>query len=84
MYEARSAPDPAGKALIIALPYPAAVPILDREWAVQQSIYVVYQSCPRVTFLGPDPTRPGETLTRPDPTRPAMADKKSDPTRPDP
>ena len=27
------------------------------------------QSCPRVTFLGPDPTRPGETLTRPDPTR---------------
>ena len=27
------------------------------------------QSCPRVTFLEPDPTRPGETLTRPDPTR---------------
>ena len=27
------------------------------------------QSCPRVTFLGPDPTRPGETLTRPHPTR---------------
>ena len=39
---------------------------------------LVPQSCPRVTFLGRDQTRPGETLTRP-----AIADKKSDPTRPD-
>ena len=38
---------------------------------------IVYQSCPRVTFLGSDPTRSGETLTRP-----AIADKKSDPTQP--
>ena len=29
----------------------------------------LWQSCPRITFLGPDPTRPAETLTRPDPTR---------------
>ena len=35
------------------------------------------QSCPRVTFLGPDPTRQNV-----DPTRPAIADQKSDPTRP--
>ena len=37
------------------------------------------QSCPRVTFLGPDPTRRNV-----DPTRPAIADTNSDPTRPDP
>ena len=37
------------------------------------------QSCPQVTFLGPDPTRRNV-----DSTRPAIADKKSDPTRPDP
>ena len=35
------------------------------------------QSCPRVTFFEPDPTRRNV-----DPTRPAIADKKSDPTRP--
>ena len=39
----------------------------------------VRQSCPRATFLGPDPTR-----RRLDPTRPAITHKKSDPTRPDP
>ena len=37
----------------------------------------VSQSCPRVTFLGPDSTRRNV-----DPTRLAIADKKSDPTRP--
>ena len=37
------------------------------------------QSCPRVTFLGPDPTRRNV-----DPTRPAIANNKSDPTRSDP
>ena len=31
------------------------------------------QSCPRVTFLGPDPTRPVETLTRPDPRLPTKS-----------
>ena len=35
------------------------------------------QSCPRVTFLGPDSTRQNV-----DPTRPAIADQKSYPTRP--
>ena len=40
------------------------------------------QSCPRVTFLGPDPTRPDPTRRNVDPTRPAIADKMSDPTRP--
>ena len=33
------------------------------------------QSCPRVTFLGPEPTQPVENV---DPTRPAIADQKSD------
>ena len=46
-------------------------------------IQVVYrQSCPRVTFLVPDPTRPDPTRQNVDPTRPAIADQKSDPTRP--
>ena len=40
-------------------------------------ITMFHQSCPRVTFLGPDPTRRNV-----DPTRPATADKKSDQTRP--
>ena len=39
--EARSASDPAGKAYIIARSSIPAVSILDREWAVQQSIYLV-------------------------------------------
>ena len=40
------------------------------------------QSCPRVTFLGPDPTRPVETLTRPDPTRDCRQKVWPNPTRP--
>ena len=36
------------------------------------------QSCPRVTFLGPGPTRRNVA----NPTRPAIFDKKYDPTRP--
>ena len=40
------------------------------------------QSCPRVTFLDPDPTRPDPTRQYFDPTWPAIADKKSDSTRP--
>ena len=39
------------------------------------------QSCPRVTFLGPDPTRPGETLTRPDPQLLTKSLTRPDPTR---
>ena len=39
--------------------------------------FITHQSCPRVTFLGLDPTRRNV-----DPTQPAIADKKSDPTRP--
>ena len=39
----------------------------------------MYQSCPRVTFLGPEPTRRNI-----DPTRLTIADKKFDPTCPDP
>ena len=46
------------------------------------SLEKYYQSCPRVTFLGPDPTRPGETLTRPDPTRDCRQKVWPDPTRP--
>ena len=42
----------------------------------------MYQSCPRVTFLGPDPTRPAETLIRPDPTRDCRQKVWPDPTRP--
>ena len=40
---------------------------------------VLQSNCPRVTFLGPYPTRPdpGETLTRPDPRLPTKS-----PTRP--
>ena len=37
------------------------------------------QSCPRVTFLGPDPTRPAETLTRPDPRLPTKSLTRPDP-----
>ena len=40
-----------------------------------------HQSCPRVTFLGPDPTRPGEMLTRPDPRLPTKSLTRPDPTR---
>ena len=43
----------------------------------------VLQSCPRVTFLGPDPTQPGKTLTRPDPQLPTKRLTRPDP-RPDP
>ena len=46
------------------------------------SCITLYQSCPRVTFLGPDPTRPDPTRWNVDPTWPAIAVKKSDPTRP--
>ena len=52
------------------------------QWYGRSLSAMVNQSCPRVTFLGPDPTRPAETLTRPDPTRDCR--QKSDPTRPDP
>ena len=41
------------------------------------------QSCPRVTFLGPDPIRPAGTLTRPDPRLPTKSLTRPDP-RPDP
>ena len=44
-------------------------------------VVLANQSCPRVTFLGPDPTRPGETLTRPDPTRDCRQKVWPDPTR---
>ena len=49
----------------------------------KQQHFKVPQSCPRVTFLGPDPTRPAETLTRPDPTRrlPTKSLTRPDPTR---
>ena len=46
---------------------------------LMRKIWWIEQRCPRVTFLGPDTNRPGETLTRP-----AIAGKKSDPTRSDP
>ena len=44
----------------------------------------IYHSCPRVTFLGPDPTRPdptrpGKTLTRPDPRLPTKSLTRPDP-----
>ena len=39
------------------------------------------QSCPRVIFLGPDPTRPGETSTRPDPRLLTKILTRPDPTR---
>ena len=37
------------------------------------------QSCPQVTFLGPDPTRPGEMLSRPDPRLPTKSLTQHDP-----
>ena len=48
------------------------------------SLWMPSQSCPRVTFLGPDPTWPGKTWTRPDPTRDCRQKVWPDPTRPDP
>ena len=50
-------------------------PVAAEHWRIEGRL----QSCPRATFLGPDPTRQNV-----DPTRPAIADPKSDPTRPDP
>ena len=41
------------------------------------------QSCPRVTFLGPDPTRRNVDPTRPDPRLPTKSLTRPDP-RPDP
>ena len=52
--------------------------------AVVMPLTLLCQSCPRVTFLGLDPTRPDPTRQSVDPTRPAIADEKSDPTQPDP
>ena len=46
--------------------------------SVSYELYLT-QSCPRVTFLGPDPTR-----RYVDPTRPAKIRQNRDPTRPDP
>ena len=42
--------------------------IVTKHYSCMQFWDMWGQSCPRVTFLGPDPTRPSETLTRPDPT----------------
>ena len=59
-----------------------SVPVVVSEAVLVAMPVPVTQSCPRVTFLGPDPrrnvdptrpgetlTRPGETLTRPDPAK---------------
>ena len=42
---------------------------------------IPFQSCPRVPFLGPDPTRRNLDPTRPDPTRDCWQKVWPDPTR---
>ena len=54
--------------------------LLTKQWKLVPQLA---QSCPRVTFLGPDPTRPDPAKRWPDPNRPAIADQNSDPNRPD-
>ena len=44
--------------------------IVNLKFEIENWLLHLSQSCPRVTFLRPDPTRPGETLTRPDPRMP--------------
>ena len=44
----------------------------------------LHQSCSRVTFLGPDPTRPDPPKRWPDPTRDCRQKVWPDPTRSDP
>ena len=52
------------------------------HWFHMAQNNLVYQSCPRVTFLGPDPTQRNVDPTRPDPTRDYRQKFWPDPTHP--
>ena len=77
-------PVPDGTKWLSSTPY-----ILDKTgWVInmpyswQEFQSVPRQSCPRVTFLGPDPTRRNVDPTRPDPRLPSIGLTRPDP-RPD-